>query len=192
MVFMFISFLGLGTRLSCQEPGISEQKLVVRLSCSTPIIHGGDGIELRAAIFNEGPNPVFIFRNLRGAANEISRLSLFLQHGPKVDRPISNSAADFAPDHSQPFANQLAKWWILLAPGHFYGQKFYMDPRDFPQLNVPGRYRIRGEYVSHGFYLPTPNNPLQSYVSELEALPYKPWEGSVQTNSMWIEVIGKK
>lgn len=192
MILTLASCPGIGLASHHQTPAVTQQVILVKLTCTNPIIHEGESIELLAEISNEGFEDVFIARDLQGVGNSISRLNLYLQHGSLLDSPRTHTAGDSFPGRKAPFANLFAKWWLALGPGHFYGQKITMSSSEFPQLKVPGRYRIRGEHTSHGFYLPTPNNPLQSYISELEALPYKPWEGSVETNSIWVEVRSKK
>jgi hypothetical protein len=57
-------------------------------------------------------------------------------------------------------------------------------------VKKPGRYRIKGKYSSRGFLAQDINNPLLHYAQELKQLPYEAWDGSVETNSVWIEVTG--
>ena len=178
--------------MPAQAQPSSGQGIAVKISCVRPIIYAGDSIDLQAEISNESPTDLFIYRDLHGADNSVARLNLYLRDGSRLDRPVANSAADFIEDHRESFVNQFVKWWIALAPERSYGQKITMSPSDFPQLKVPGRYRIEGEYMSDGFFSPGPNNPLQGYKSELQALLYKAWEGRVDTNSIWIEVKATK
>ena len=196
-----LSLLGLISLASCfglsgsclrQTAETSEQQIKVKLTCDTPNVRVGDGIDLKAEIVNVGPTTVFVAKELNGAGNAISKLNLYLEVGSQLQPPMTHTAADSVPGRKEPFANLFAKFWVALAPAHFYGGNLYMSSSDFPRLNIPGRYKIRGEYISRGFYLPTPNNPLQSYIEELKALPYKPWEGLVETNSIWIDVRPKK
>jgi hypothetical protein len=109
----------------------------------------------------------FIYREIQGAGNSVARLNLCPRHGSQLDRPATNSAADFVEDGRQPFADQITKWWIALAPGKFYGQRVTMSPLEFPQLGLRGWYKIEGDYRSDGFFSSGPNNPLLGYKSEL-------------------------
>jgi hypothetical protein len=83
--------------------------------------------------------------------------------------------------------------WTSLPAGSFYGTVISMHSDEFPQLNRPGRWRLRGSYESAGDLsaevvcldaAPIPNNK-----ELIDNLPYKAWRGSVNTNIVWIEVV---
>ena len=67
-----------------------------------------------------------------------------------------------------------------------------MDASLFKHLNIPGKYRVTGQYSSRGFLVKDEGNPLGCYVDELKQLPYQAWKGTVETNSISIEVVGPR
>jgi hypothetical protein len=164
------------------------EPIIVKLTAYKPRIHPGDSIELRAEVWNNGSATLFIGRQLDASNKAMSRLELYLEHDSRLDRPMSNSAADYIPDDKEPFSNLLAREWLPLAPNHFYGQTVVMSPSDFPRLRTPGRYQVRGRYISEGFRSPREDNPLRTRASEISQLPYSAWEGETETNPVWIAV----
>ena len=125
-------------------------------------------------------------------------LEIPLRYGKKVDGPTERVSTDYWPRdpndaNKPPLAVELSKYWIALPPGHFYGGEVVLDSRSYERLGIPGRYRIEGQYHSAGFFVRDDiGNPLAAYVEELKRLPYQAWEGTVCTNSVWIEVKGGK
>ena len=179
-----------------QERGrAGPQKISVRISTAKPKIRPGESIRLRVEICNEGSESVFVATTFDGPDNALARLKISLFHdGSPIEGPKERSAGDYgrhAPDdHGRfPLAGELSKYWVALAPWHFYGGDFVVDPSSFPPLNTPGKYMLRGTYASAGFLTEGMNNPLASYVEELSHMPYQPWVGEVETNPIWIEVV---
>jgi hypothetical protein len=164
------------------------QPIVVRLVSHTSRISPGNSIELRVEVQNNGPKTLFIGRDLEAPNNAMSRLELYLEHDHRLDKPMSNSAADYLPDDKEPFSNILAREWLPLPPNHFYGQTVVMSPSDFPRLRTPGRYRVKGQYISEGFGSPRQDNPFRARAADISKLPYTAWEGEIETNSVWITV----
>jgi hypothetical protein len=67
-----------------------------------------------------------------------------------------------------------------------------MYPDEFPQLNTPGRWRLRGTYKSTGdlsteYCLDA--SPVANNKELIDNLPYKAWRGQVDSNTVWIEVL---
>ena len=162
--------------------------IVVRLTSHRTHISPGDSIELRVEVLNNGPKTLFIGRDLEAPSNAMSRLELYLEHDHRLDRPMSNSAADYLPDDKEPFSNILAREWLPLPSNHFYGQTVLMSPTDFPRLKTAGRYQVKGQYISEGFGSPRQDNPFRTRAAEIAKLPYTAWEGEIETNSVWVTV----
>jgi hypothetical protein len=91
--------------------------------------------------------------------------------------------ADFQPSRSE-----LPQHWIALPPQHFYGGEVVMRASSFQKLKVPGKYRVQGKYSSRGSLAEDINDPPMHYSEEPKKLPYEVWAGTVETNSIWIEV----
>jgi hypothetical protein len=172
--------------------GSIEQRIRVILTPVRSSIYSGQPAEFRVEIWNEGTEDVLIGKYLDGPDNTLSRLELFIVQGIKRERSRYRSAGDYASGHKEIFASILITNWIALAPGHFYGQKVTMDSQGFPNLKIPGKHEIRGEYISDNPFSPGVNNPLAEFRSDMQVLPYRAWEGRIDTNSVWIEVKARK
>ena len=159
--------------------------LTVGLSARTSIIDPGGRLTLRVTVTNQGPRELFINKDI-SVANQ--KFVIYIKHGLKWEGPLVVVAGDFRPDGVTPFATLLSKHLIALAPGMFYRREVDMDPREYPQLRIPGKYLVKGEYSSRGFHEPGEGNPLIGREEEVSKLPFKAWEGRVETNSIWIEV----
>jgi hypothetical protein len=175
-----------------EVPNDSETKVSVRISATKTRLQPGESVGLHVEILNQGPKGVFVFKEIDGPDNALSKLDLFLHYHGHVYRPGVVTIADCfcsgrGPD-SPPLAIELSKFWIALPPGHFYGGEVIMHASLFERLRVPGRYQVQGKYTSRGFLTQDINNPLLGYADELKQLPYHSWTGEVETNSIWIEV----
>lgn len=164
----------------------ANARLVVELSAKKSTIRLGEELTLVVILKNQSSDVFFIDRNIDELGD---RLILYLQHGSAVDRSLSRAVGDyFITNRTTPFATLLFQHWIALEPGKFYGGEVGMDPRDFPRLRTPGRYLVKVQYRSVGFHEPGEGNPLRGREDEINKLPYKAWEGQIESNSIWIEV----
>jgi hypothetical protein len=90
------------------------------------------------------------------------------------------------------FARRLVYRWTTLPTRDFYGTVVAMDPASFPQLNTPGRWRLRGTYKSIGNLSSShcwDTAPIPDNEEQIKGLPYEAWQGEVNTNTVWIEVL---
>jgi hypothetical protein len=70
-----------------------------------------------------------------------------------------------------------------------------MYPDAFPQLNTPGKWRLAGTYESRGdlsLSLCWSPKPAPDEQDQLKKLQYKAWQGTIETNRVWIEVTQGK
>lgn len=193
------SALLFGSRLESksQEPSQADpgKQLAVRISAKKHRIRSGDSLTLTVEVRNLGSTDIFVAKNIGQYGEENGSLALYLHYGSKVEGSSEGSAADFICSRSDdskkpPLASQLSRYWLVLPPGHFYGAEIVMDASLFDHLNIPGKYRVTGQYSSRGFLMNDEGNPLGCYVDELKQLPYQAWRGTVETNSIWMEVVG--
>lgn len=173
----------------------SEPRISVRISAAKSNFGPGEDIPLHVEIWNVGKQDVFIFKDIQAAIyNALAYMDLTVYYRTQADRPMIATASDcFCSERSSypPLASELPKYWVAVPPQHFYGGEVVMRAFWFKKLKAPGRYRIQGKYRSLGFLAENLNNPLLHYADELNKLPYKAWEGEVETNSIWIEVTNK-
>ena len=113
-------------------------------------------------------------------------MRLSLRYGSKREGSGTMVVGDsglFAPGHVPPFANLLSTQWIALDPGMFYGCDIDLYANDLPRLRIPGKYTLTGRYASHGF-----RENLRGFEEDTGKLPFKAWEGEVETNPVKIVV----
>jgi hypothetical protein len=78
----------------------------------------------------------------------------------------------------------LNEWWTRIAPGHYYGFEFDLDPGTYPFLETPGTYKMVAKYVSKGGVTASIVNP--------DSLSYRVWEGSITSDSVSLEILPPK
>ena len=148
---------------------------------------------MHVEIWNESQRDVFVYKQVACfPSNALAKIDLVLYHRNQAIKPKFSILSDnFSSVRSTypPFENELPRYWIALPPHYFYGREVVMEASWF-DLKKPGRYRIQGKYSSRGFLAQDINNPLLHYAQELKQLPYEAWVGSVETNSVWIEIAG--
>lgn len=174
----------------------SNLKLDVKIAIPKAKVRSGESVLLRLQIRNQTTENTYIGTSFDDTDNALTRLYIsILRDGSWVSASTQRSAADYfeyAPDRKPPLIEKFSKYWLALPPGHSYGGDFVLEPSSYKWLNRPGKYVIRGTYVSDGFQNAGMNNPLASYVDELSRLPYKPFVGEVETNQVSLEVVPPK
>ena len=115
------------------------------------------------------------------------------EKGPPVKpRAGFGCASDCVYTAKDSFARRLVYRWTTLPTRDFYGTVVAMDPASFPQLNTPGRWRLRGTYKSIGNLSSShcwDTAPIPDNEEQIKGLPYEAWQGEVNTNTVWIEVL---
>ena len=164
------------------------------LDSKSRTIRVGQTLEVRVEIQNVGTGQLFIEKAIYELCGPSSPLSLRLELGPQM-KPYEGGgcASDCAFVAKDTFAKRLVSHWTSLPPGNFYGTVVTIHPDSFPQLKTPGRWRLSGTYKSMGglsseFCFDTA--PLPDQKEQIKALPYEAWQGEVDTNAIWIEVLG--
>jgi hypothetical protein len=175
-----------------QTKDTESKQIEVRLIPKKKTIKAGEALEVRVEIWNVGPKPLFI-KNAIFVLCGLSPLSLRLELSPPMKpQPGHGCASDCIYSTEDSFARRLVYHWTTLPPGDFYGTVVGMDPDSFPQLNTPGRWRLRGTYSSTGDLsssLCFDPAPLPDRKQQIKRLPYEAWQGAVDTNTAWIEVL---
>jgi hypothetical protein len=176
-----------------QTQAETNRQLEVRLTPLKKATRAGQPLEVRVEIRNISPATFFVEKAIYESCGPFSPLSLRLELGPPMKPQLGHGcASDCIWDSKDTFARKLVTAWTSLPAGNFYGTVISMNPDEFPQLNTPGRWRLRGTYKSTGdlsteycFDIhPVPNNK-----ELIEDLPYKARRGQVDTNTVWIEIL---
>jgi hypothetical protein len=174
--------------------GDVKPKVSVRISVERMRLRLGEDVKLHVEIWNEGDQDIFVFKKIDDTfSNALATIHLTMYQGDQVVGPTMAAVSDsFSSERSvyPPLVSELPRYWIALPPKCFYGRELVMKSTWFEKLRVPGKYRIQGKYSSRGFLAQDVNNPLAHYAQELKELPYEAWVGSVETNSVLIEVTG--
>ena len=181
LVFIAYQLVSLPSALAQTTESKSQGgSLRLVLSLDTHVIYAGESVTASVVVENRGAADALLRRDIY---NGTDIFSLYLRHDRYVDGPVSHLAGDNFYTAKPSLANLLSRKWLLLGDDMFYGTRIVLDPRDYPQLLVPGRYLIYGQYSSQGF-----KEEFHSYVDGVAELPFKPWEGRLESNSIWIEV----
>jgi len=169
-----------------------NKQIEVRLIPKQKSIRVGEVLEVRVEIWNVGSKPLFIKKTIYDLCGP-SPLTLRLELGPLMKpQPGHGCASDCVYDAKDSFARRLAYHRTTLPSGDFYGTIVAMNPDSFPQLNTPGRWRLRGTYESTGDLsssLCFDTAPIPDEKEQVKGMPYEAWQGSVNTNTVWVEVV---
>jgi hypothetical protein len=197
-VVAVILTLGLFQPLALGDPQTQDaegKQIEVRLIPKKKSIKVGEVLEVRVEIWNVGSTPLFIEKTIYDLCLP-SPLSLRLELGPPMKPQAGmGCASDCIYGANDSFAGRLVDRWTTLPPGDFYGTVVTMHPDSFPQLNTPGRWRLRGIYKSIGNLSSSPcwdMAPIPDNEEQIKGLPYEAWQGEVETNNAWIEVVGTR
>jgi hypothetical protein len=172
--------------ISTGDPADIVQKpiVVARLTLLTRTMHEDDRYEVRIEIENVSDHTVLVGRDLNVANNWPFRVEIQLEDSS--GNQYGTGGADFLdnpPIADLSLKDNILKWWMPLEPHTFMG--IYVHPK---LAGVPpGKYRLHGTYVS---FRP-PSHPLTSAEQALIASKLQVFEGTVETNSIYIEVLPK-
>ena len=134
-------------------------------------------IHIRVELWNKGKEDFIAGSELAPIMNARAYLALeFLDNKGNLHQD---------PGISENFSEKgLNEWWTRIAPGHYYGVEFDLDPYTFPFLETPGTYKMVAKYVSKGGLTASIANP--------DSLSYRVWEGSITSNSVSLETLAPK
>jgi hypothetical protein len=161
------------SRISEVSPSID-----VRLSVQNTQRRAGEApIHVRVELWNKGKQDFIASSELVPIVNARAYLVLeFLDDNGNLHRGLGIS------EH---FTEKgLNEWWTRIAPGHYYGLEFDLDPNTYPFLETPGTYKMVAKYVSKGGVTASIVNP--------DSLSYRIWEGSITSNSVSVEILPPK
>lgn len=169
--------------------------LEIKISAEKSVVDSGEPVQLRIEIWDIGTQDVLVCKELISGPCDL-RISF----DPPAKVEHAGTAGDCAPYEStahppsqaEEFANVLVKDWVSIPPKHFYGSTIELDSRNYPELRVPGRYRISGIFSSGGPLNQPCYYKMRGFSKEVAGLPAVSWHGTLETNSVSVRVIGKK
>jgi hypothetical protein len=182
---------------SPQEPIEQGKELEVRISLANPEFAANGALQLRVEIWNVGTRDLLICRKIFSYYGPCHLRLDFqplakVQHGGTAFDCVPYEWEPHTPPNAQDFANILMKDWVSIPPNHSYGETIELDPPLYPELRVPGHYRISGIYSSGGLLDSYCYYELKPFSKEVANLPAKSWHGVAYSNSVAVHVRKKK
>ncbi len=196
-VVTLISMLGVFQPLAFANPqkrDTQDAQVEVRLIPKKKSIKVGDVLQVRVEIRNVGTKSFFIEREIYDLC-VAAPLSLRLDLGPPMKPqtgPGHGCAGDCVYTANDSFARRLVGRWTVLSPGGFYGTDISVYPESLPQLYTPGRWRLGGTYKSIGNLSSShcwDTAPISDNAEQIKGLGIEAWQGEVDTNTVWINVL---
>ena len=161
-------------------------KIELRLTVERATIRPGERLKLRVELRNLSDEDLIIAQHLDSPFGN-STLSFTLQGGQEGQS--SGLIGDSIPKPSQPdFEKTFVTNWLTLNKNHFYGTYIYLDPFEYSLLRKPGRYKLTALYYSRGIYSTPGWNGSFLQQADIEKLPFKPLQGSFDSNAVTITV----
>lgn len=178
-----------------QTQVVQRENLQVRISLPQQLIQPGESLQIRAEISNLGDKDFLICKDFLSGPCNLSFTFEPLVTGEGVGVARDCLPYEFTSYPSPPpgeFAATLVRDWVSIAPGHFYGGTITISPSLHPELRVVGRYRIHARFGSGGLLNQNCYYALRPFPNEISRLSIKAWEGSVDSNAVWIRVVGER
>jgi hypothetical protein len=162
----------------------SEPAVKARLSAEKSTIEEGGSIDIRFEIENVSDHILLVGRDPQLVTNWPFSISLLL------DDPSGKEAHRFSTGYLDPqqmadFATKkgVLEWWMPLTPHTFMGKYF-----PIPLVGVPpGRYQLKVKYRSVRPHTPSELTPEQRSITSQFSI----FDGSVETNPIWFEIVPK-
>jgi hypothetical protein len=179
-----------------QDEAGRSAELEIRISPTKSRVTLGDALSLRVEIWNVGTRNLFVCRDFLSGPCDL-RLSF----DPLAKVEHFGLAADCVPyeleTHPPPsqkgdFAKTLVDDWIAISPSHFYGAAVELKPSWYPELKVPGHYRISARYSSGGLLEQHCYYKLRPFREDVTKLPAESWIGEIESNVVAVQVVPQK
>ena len=161
-------------------------KIEFRLSLAKRSFALGSPVRATVQIVNRSRETVLVPSEFNGL---VSHIDVWLEDANGRPLPATSGALDTWGRRNEDFCGLLLMHWLPLAPGHSYGRTMEITPQVYVAAKKPGRYRVRARYVSRGLRDATHNNPLADHQDKIARLPFQDWEGKIESNAVWIEII---
>lgn len=188
MLFLLAVEAGSTVSANSSVTDTGRPEIEVKLSVQKRSIRVGESLEVRVEIWNVGDATIFIKNDIYNPCAP-SPLSITLIGRSPLKGAGFGCASDCFDDPKEDFTKVLVRRWTVLPRGNFYGAIIHLHPDFFPQLRTPGRWLLKGQYASDGLSSSACINHIPVDPDKAGNLPYKAWEGRVDTNSVWLDVV---
>ena len=181
-----------GPASKLQNPLDQKEGLEVRVRPLKVHVVKNHSIQLHVEIWNWSAEDLFVCKwvvsgpcDLRVSFDPLANLA----HGV-----LTNDCApyDWLPhtpgNGAEGLLGVLIRDWVSIAPGHFYGVAIDLSPELYPELKVPGRYRVNLRFSSGGFFDHYCYYNLKPYRDELASLAARSWRGHADSNTVSVDV----
>jgi len=181
-----------------QEQAKPGKQLDVKISVAHPKVAINESLQLHVEIWNLGTQDLLVCKELISFTApcylklDFQPLAKVTHHQIAVDCVPYEWLKDVPPRKIEDFANILIADWVSVAPNHFYGATIEMKPSYYPELGVPGHYRVSGSYASRGALGGPCYHKLRPFSDEVAHLPAEFWQGVAYSNSVDVYVRNKR
>jgi hypothetical protein len=167
-----------------QSQAKQATSIEARLTLLTATLREGDQYKVRVEIENVSDRLILVGRDLNGINNWPFRIEIQLEDTAGHQYGTGEAAyIDGPPIATFSTEDGILKWWMPLPPHTFMGIYTTASLSGVP----PGKYRLHGRYVS---FLSAAQREAPEGASI--RIKYPVFEGQVETNSIWIEVLPRQ
>jgi hypothetical protein len=156
--------------VSSNTQGEPSLQIEVKLIPLKQVIRQGETLKLKVEIWNVGNQDILIAQNIAGIYFNAG-MRMYLEEGGHLQGSQELGTVDAIPQSNPDPIKTFVTNWLTLRKDHYYGTYVYMDPEAFPQLQKPGHYRVKGEYISGGISPNSAWNAARLNAEDIEKLP---------------------
>jgi hypothetical protein len=167
--------------------------VAVHISLQQQSYELGKSIDVRVQLTNNAENPLILPNIITLAdiytdtSNGHIEFTLTDLHGEKS--PETRMIADtFGRFPTQPEPELLLGRWFVLYPHESFTTVLKLDETILSFLARPGKYKLSATYSTAGLGYPMSYKSLGWTEQQVASLPFAPWGGKINSNSVWIYV----
>jgi hypothetical protein len=166
----------------------SDSEISIKIRPVKTEVRSGSSLDLRVEIVNQSEHDLLIYRNPGDQSSSPVAISFEIKNSLGAYEPREEQAGDCVmksdPD-SLPLA--VLKRWITIPPKSSLVFNVSLGPSTF--LARPGQYTVVAHYESIGLREESWTHCVKVTSSELEKLPFKAFEGKLESNSVTFTVV---
>lgn len=168
----------------------TQPEIEVQIQPTKSTFRKGEPIQIRVELMNRSHRDLFVGRELGGLDSDPAHVRFYVWNSAGEQSPSGKAVGDRFTPSPESLLRAVIKRWIALRPQSSYSVTLYLDNSSFSFLKQPGHYRIRATYRSQGIKAQvTAERLVNAKREDLASLPFPAWEGEVNSNSVWINVL---